>query len=588
MKILLTTFEENIDPTILSRGKSYYRKGAVVVLDELGNGDWQAIVSGHDEYTVDVSVRQDIVTSFNCTCPYDFGAFCKHEVAVFYSIRDGVKIVKTRKTKKISPPSFPNKDTKINNIIQSLSQVQLVDFIIELSEQSLDIQRQILLRFSQEVPDKKSIIQKIKNALNQAADRHGYLDYWSAGRAAKNVWMLLEEAEQLIQQKRFNTAIPYYQGVIEVVVPALQQADDSNGEFGVLIETSFERVIELIPFLAQIEKEVLFSYSLQESLSSIYEGWSGWQLQWVRIAAHLIKTSSDQSELFKTLDELMIANKRATRVELLDDRLKIIPNPSGFDVFDSYFLQKIILIKYQVITKHQGENAGLQFLLNHQDLPDIKEELVKYYTTVQSFDKAKQLAEQGYVQYLKSLPGLAINFAQLLVIIAQRQKDNDSLIKWASISFLGWGNFDYYDLMKQTLNSKMWTIVVENLLKETGENSQHPHAGIYVKAKILAQEHRISELYDFIISCPQGYGLLLEYESMLKTDYPEGVAKIYEEEIYKKLQNYDTNRAVYQEICRLLRKIKKLGFSKKADEISNKLRVTYPKKPALLDELSRV
>lgn len=322
MIISFLNFDSEIDPQIVSRGKSYYRKGAVIELEQDGE-NWHAVVAGNDEYTVDVSVNKSEIIHCNCTCPYDLGPFCKHEVAIFYSIRDGVKTVKTRKVKKTTPAT-PQINTQITNLLQSLPQAQLVNFVTELAEQSVDIQRQVLLRFSQDRPDKKTLSRLIKQALRQASDRHRFLDYWSTGNAAENVWPYLDEAEQLIKQQNYSFVIPYYQVVVELVVPALQSADDSNGELGGLIETGFEKLTELAPKLSQNDREQLFSYCLKESKSTKYDGWNDWQLQWLYIAALLIINSSQQMQLFETIDELVTKNEKENSSELLDENFEPI------------------------------------------------------------------------------------------------------------------------------------------------------------------------------------------------------------------------------------------------------------------------
>ena len=238
--------------------------------------------------------------------------------------------------------------------------------------------------------------------------------------------------------------------------------------------------------------------------------------------------------------------------------------------------------------KVQGKDAGLNFLLEKQAMPDIKKELIQHYISAKDFHKATQLAEEGYHKYLTALPGLAIDFAKQLVLVAECQNDHLALIKWGTVVFLGWGDFDYYNQMKRAVDAQSWLKVVDDLLKETGHNSRHPHAGIYAKAQILSLENRLPDLYKLITSNPEGYSLLSEYESILKTDYPEGIAKIYETEIYKKLEGYNLGRSLYQDICRLLRRIKKLGFSEKVTAIGMQLQTRYTNRPALLDELSRV
>ncbi len=568
MIISLLNFDQEVDPQIVSRGKSYYRKGAVIELEQEGAG-WRATVAGSDEYVVEVLTDKGVILDYNCTCPYDFGPICKHEVAVFYSIRDGVKTAQTSRQKRVikkSETAALTMSRKISGLLQSLSKDQLVKLVSEWATQSSNIQRQICLRFDHDVPDKKTLNKLIKQALRQAADRHGFLDYWSAGEAAENVEQYLNEADELIAQHNYSKAVPYYQATIEVVVPALQKADDSNGELGGLIEASFEKLITLAPQLPENDRQQLFTYCLNEAKSSEYAGWDDWQLQWLRIAALLITSADEQAQLFANIDELVNKNHDDT---------------------GAHFTQKAILLKHRVINKIQGKAAALDFLLQHQHLPTIKQKLIHHHIDRGDFNQAQALAEAAYQQYLTTLSGLAISFAKQLVLIAEHQNDHPALIKWGSIVFLGWGDFDYFVQMKHALNPQDWPAVVDDLLQAI-DSKRHPRAGVAAKAKILYLENRPADLYQLIMTSSEGYRLLSEYESVLKADYPEGIAQIYETEIYRKLKGYGLGRPVYQETCRLLRRIKKLGFKEKVATISAQLQKQYANRPALLDELGRV
>src|SRR5215211_2084688 len=66
-----------------SRGRSYYDNGAVSNLVLRGNL-LQADVEGsqYTPYRVRVAFNQGGITSATCTCPYDWGGWCKHIVAV--------------------------------------------------------------------------------------------------------------------------------------------------------------------------------------------------------------------------------------------------------------------------------------------------------------------------------------------------------------------------------------------------------------------------------------------------------------------------------------------------------------------------
>ena len=85
----ITDFENEIDPVILNRGVDYYKNGRVIDLIELKKDKWSARVDGTELYKVMVQIQNDKIVSSTCNCPYEMGDVCKHEVAVYCTIRDG-------------------------------------------------------------------------------------------------------------------------------------------------------------------------------------------------------------------------------------------------------------------------------------------------------------------------------------------------------------------------------------------------------------------------------------------------------------------------------------------------------------------
>src|SRR5690349_20313962 len=65
-----------------SRGRSYYDRGAVTSLALRGN-TIEAEVEGsqYTPYRIRATFDQGGITTATCTCPYDWGGWCKHIVA---------------------------------------------------------------------------------------------------------------------------------------------------------------------------------------------------------------------------------------------------------------------------------------------------------------------------------------------------------------------------------------------------------------------------------------------------------------------------------------------------------------------------
>ena len=87
MKIPLNEFEIHVDEDILKRGLQYFKKGYVTAVDELSAGEYEATVEGSESYTVHMEVKNGVMNGCYCTCPYDWGPICKHEVAVMFYLQ---------------------------------------------------------------------------------------------------------------------------------------------------------------------------------------------------------------------------------------------------------------------------------------------------------------------------------------------------------------------------------------------------------------------------------------------------------------------------------------------------------------------
>ncbi|NLI93453.1 MAG: hypothetical protein GX434_15100 [Peptococcaceae bacterium] len=98
LKMNLDDFQDYIESRIVERWRAYYQDGCVLSLEENEPCCYQAEVEGSDVYLVNVELDQahNIVDS-ECDCPYDLGEYCKHEVAVFFALRE-------KNTEKTLPP----------------------------------------------------------------------------------------------------------------------------------------------------------------------------------------------------------------------------------------------------------------------------------------------------------------------------------------------------------------------------------------------------------------------------------------------------------------------------------------------------
>lgn len=89
MSIHIDRFEEEVHFLITERGKEYKDAHQVVRLDRTADG-WASTIEGTETYQVNL-VGHDVITQWNCTCPFEHGPVCKHVAAVLYAVRDAIE-----------------------------------------------------------------------------------------------------------------------------------------------------------------------------------------------------------------------------------------------------------------------------------------------------------------------------------------------------------------------------------------------------------------------------------------------------------------------------------------------------------------
>jgi len=126
MRIPLNEFEQLIDESILKRGLAYFKGGAITDFSEISNGEYEAIVSGTEDYTVQLEVKNNVIIEHNCDCPYDMGAVCKHLAAVIFHLQqDKLEL------NQFSPNS-PQKKKKTKSVNQQVKELLKTIFHIKL------------------------------------------------------------------------------------------------------------------------------------------------------------------------------------------------------------------------------------------------------------------------------------------------------------------------------------------------------------------------------------------------------------------------------------------------------------------------
>ncbi len=132
--ITLNNFEHIIDTRILERGFEYYKNDAILSVEQIDLGIWEAIILGNEEYEVAIHFQDNIIINSNCTCPYDLSPYCKHKVAV-------LNFIKYSNQAK-NPPS--DKMQRVRNAVDRFTPEELKDNLLEILKYNKTVREDFL------------------------------------------------------------------------------------------------------------------------------------------------------------------------------------------------------------------------------------------------------------------------------------------------------------------------------------------------------------------------------------------------------------------------------------------------------------
>lgn len=154
MHIPIDCFERYVDEIIIKRALSYYENGNVIDVEEKRPEEFEAIVEGTEDYTVQLKLEDGKITEYDCDCPYDMGPVCKHVVAVIMYLQENDPDVNpgaNNAEESISPLTGiheTNKD-RVNEILEKVHPEELKQFIRKTTAENSNFKNLFLSSFEQ-------------------------------------------------------------------------------------------------------------------------------------------------------------------------------------------------------------------------------------------------------------------------------------------------------------------------------------------------------------------------------------------------------------------------------------------------------
>ena len=220
------------------RGREYYRQGAVVGLIKRGPV-LQAEVEGSlaTPYRVRCTFDPPGQISVTCSCPYEWGGWCKHIVATLLACLRAPETIEERPTLESTLEQLKRED-----LLAILLNLSSSDAIAErIERQAMQLSPTVSSipapgkpgassRHTQ--PDVTAIRRQVRSAIHSLDRMRASEAYWQVGGAVNEVRQTLERAWDCIKADDGQSALLLLEAITDEYQEAWETLDDSDGEIG--------------------------------------------------------------------------------------------------------------------------------------------------------------------------------------------------------------------------------------------------------------------------------------------------------------------------------------------------------------------
>ncbi len=562
----LNSFEKDLDSSvILSRGLAYYRNRSVLSLEMICDNHYKAKVAGTRLYEVTATLDDDLkVEEIHCTCPYDWGEYCKHEVAFLFALRHTLD---SAQHEMLERP----KDVDLKALLEKRSKEELLSFLLEYAKKDPSLTSALVRAFPSS--DTEVNLTNLGVEFRRACDRgiESTSEEDEYGWDDEEDWQLSTALHQKIAELLGMAGVAITEGnirhggsIASMVVHELSALNEYEGEtLAEELGDAIAQVATLFDAIGLKGDDASWLFSLFLSEADAYEDAALTAL--LRLCLRLAEKKSDQESLKKYL------------VALTTDELQC-EGMANSTILNSLELQYALLLKQQKIEEAQ------RFALDNLAYEGMRKIAFDHALEINDYDLAEKLALENEVSPYRFFDTL--DWSVLLFLLYQ-QSGNKTQMRSLAKEFLLHDNLAYYPILKESYEPEEWKAVVDGLLDELQERDE----------KILYYEHRKSP-YPEILKAEGKLERLLAYiqkkPRMVRT-YQEVLSPHYKDEVFAQYRRVimddgvaSTSRVAYNALASWLEELVAIGGGSVAQQCLHELEPRYMKRPAMHDEIRKV
>lgn len=463
------------------------------------------------------------------------------------------------------------KENDIELLLSKLDKEHLCEFIKAECTNNKQLKQRFLALGAETIftPQHTDYQARVEEIIEDFEGPRGYVSYRDTFALNRAVSRILDEADEAISNHRWEVAIAVLEGVAATGEDIICCGDDSAGELGCVVEDCFSKWHELCheELLPAEVKNKIFELSISYFEKGHLKGYDWWW-DWIEMAILLANTPQKQERIVNMLDTIINTHSDDWNVE--------------------HNAQTAQRYKLEVMSRSGTPEEQLRFMYDNVNNPDFRRKLLQLSWDKGDYEEVLRLAKDG-VKHDSQLPGLVNDWHKWELKVYRHKNDKTNILKLAQYFFFargGFGEKEYsmeamYALMKSNVPNEKWSSFVDSLIKEASKKRTEVE-----ELFIYTQEKMWDRYMDFLRKNSTTYKL---------DDAPREMWKLYNEEMIqlyasciKRFFQHASDRNAYRNGVSLLRQLVKYGGRNEADAIVVELKTIYPRRPALLDELSKL
>ncbi len=451
---------QHVSSQSFERGKRYYNQGNVGSVVRRG----QSLIgevwgSQYDPYRVEVTFDSAGITGAFCSCPYDWGGWCKHVVAVLLTLIREKPGVEERPT--VDALLADLNAEQLRSVLEALitNDATLITEVETLMAQWQDVESGTS-GVSKRGVDPAAFRQRVRWILHSLDGMRASEAYWHVGDVVGQLEDVLAEAEELIEAGDADLALPLLEILTEEYVEGWLGLDDSDGFAGQFFYslgrawTEALLSVELSSEERETWQEKIERWHREVDQYSVYDAFPP--------ALDVLEEYPDVTEISYFLDEEGLEEGLGTwhLRDLLPVALRVLERQERYDLYLELARGTLREAAYvTMLVKLERIDEAVAYGMQELRDPGAVLALAKALRAKEHLAEALRLAERGL-----TLEGPKGDLAAWLRDVAVSLERTDLALRAAKIAFREQPNLNAY-LQVQELAGEMWPAVREELLE---------------------------------------------------------------------------------------------------------------------------